>query len=211
MHARSQATRLDTRPTTPSRWLCKDAAPEVALRLTVLVKRLSTCEWELTHSHIIPLALDSIDFAVADRVPGIPFSLGKSWAGNLPISDKKHDPNQLFFWLFPPSEGVGHDDVVVWLNGGPGCSSLEGLFQENGPFKFPFNSTKVEKNPWSWTRLSWVLWVEQPVTVGLTKGKSDITNEVDVAREFTGFLKNFFKTFDHLQGKKFWLTGESYA
>ncbi|CEH17537.1 Serine carboxypeptidases (lysosomal cathepsin A) [Ceraceosorus bombacis] len=151
------------------------------------------------------------DFAVADRVPGIPFSLGKSWAGNLPITNKKDDPNQLFFWLFPPSEGVGHDDVVVWLNGGPGCSSLEGLFQENGPFKFPFNSTKVEKNPWSWTRLSWVLWVEQPVTVGLTKGKSDITNEVDVAREFTGFLKNFFKTFDNLHGKKFWLTGESYA
>lgn len=74
------------------------------------------------------------------------------------------------------------------LNGGPGCSSLEGLLQENGPFLLPFNSTDVVKNEYSWTKLANVFWVEQPVSVGLGKGKPDIKNEKELAAEFYSFL-----------------------
>lgn len=57
------------------------------------------------------------DYAVSSKVPGIPFDLGPSYAGYVPIgaASKKRD---LFFWQFPASEGVGHDDLVIWLNGG---------------------------------------------------------------------------------------------
>lgn len=97
------------------------------------------------------------------------------------------------------------------LNGGPGCSSLEGLLQENGPFLLPFNSTDVVKNKYSWTKLANVFWVEQPVSVGLGKGTPDIKNEKELAAEFYSFLVQFYSTFTELKGKKLYLTGESYA
>ncbi|WFD42919.1 carboxypeptidase D [Malassezia psittaci] len=146
------------------------------------------------------------------NVPGIPFKLPHSWAGNLPISAKKNESDELFFWLWEPANDVGHDDVVVWLNGGPGCSSLEGLFQENGPFSLPMQKEWVVKqNPYSWTNLSHVVWVENPVGVGFTKGTPDIKGERDLAREFYGFLEQFYETFAELKGKRLWITGESYA
>lgn len=152
------------------------------------------------------------EFLVSQNVPGIPFQLPHSWAGNLPISGNKDERRELYFWLWEPAGEIGHDDVVIWLNGGPGCSSLEGLFQENGPFKIPMGqNTKPELNPYSWTNLSYVVWIENPVGEGFTKGTPDIKGEKDLAREFYGFLQQFYSTFAELKGKRLWITGESYA
>lgn len=107
---------------------------------------------------------------------------------------------------------MGHDDVVIWLNGGPGCSSLDGLFEENGPVTLRGGkNVTVEKNKYSWTNLSYMVYVDNPVGAGLSTGNPDIRGERDLAREFYGFLKQFFVTFKELRGKRLWLTGESYA
>lgn len=70
---------------------------------------------------------------------------------------------------------------------------------------------KATKNPYSWNKLSNVLWVEQPIGVGLGTGSPNITNERQLAAEFYGFLTNFYTTFPDLKSKKLWITGESYA
>lgn len=150
-------------------------------------------------------------FVDGKHIPGVPFAVSDSYAGLLPISSKKDESRKFFFWWYPAEGDVGKDDLTIWLNGGPGCSSLEGLLQENGPWLLPFNSTDVIKNPYSWTKLSNVLWIEQPVGVGLGKGTSDITDENGVASEFYGFLVQFFQTFPELKHKKLHITGESYA
>lgn len=150
-------------------------------------------------------------FVSGKSIPGVPFTVPDSYAGLLPISSKKKESRELFFWWYPAENKVGKDDLTIWLNGGPGCSSLEGLLQENGPWLLPWNSDGAVANPYSWTKLSNVLWIEQPVGVGLGKGAPDITNESQLAEEFYGFLVEFFKTFPQLKGKKLWLTGESYA
>lgn len=150
-------------------------------------------------------------FVDGKSVPGFPFAVSDSFAGLLPLSSAENEDREFFFWWYPAEGDVGKDDLVIWLNGGPGCSSLEGLLQENGPVLFPFNSTDVVKNPYSWTKLSNVLWIEQPVSTGLGKGTADVKNERDVATQFYGFLVQFMKTFPQLKNKKLYITGESYA
>jgi carboxypeptidase D len=75
------------------------------------------------------------EFAVnGSALPEVDFNIGESYAGTLPISDNQSDINRLWFWFFPSTNPLASKEIVIWLNGGPGCSSLDGLFQENGPF-----------------------------------------------------------------------------
>lgn len=57
------------------------------------------------------------------------FNIGESYAGTLPIDNNTNNPNQLYFWFFPTTNDKAKDEITIWLNGGPGCSSLDGLFQ----------------------------------------------------------------------------------
>jgi len=87
--------------------------------------------------------------------------------------------------------------VEVWLNGGPGCSSLEGFLQENGPFLWQYGTYLPVKNNWAWSNLTNVVWVEQPAGTGFSHVGSDGApkNEVESAAQFLGFFKNFMDTF----------------
>jgi carboxypeptidase C (cathepsin A) len=92
----------------------------------------------------------------------------------------------------------------------PGCSSLEGILQENGPFIWQYGTLKPVANPYTWVNLTNVVWVEQPVGTGFSQGTPTATSAADVAEQFLGFWKNFMDTFD-LKGRKVFITGESYA
>ena len=87
-------------------------------------------------------------------------SSGESYAGLLPISNQTNAP-ELYFWFFPSPNPKAEKEILIWLNGGPGCSSLEGLLQENGPFLWQYGTFKPVKNPWTWVNLTNVVWVEQ--------------------------------------------------
>ncbi|KIY47693.1 alpha/beta-hydrolase [Fistulina hepatica ATCC 64428] len=145
---------------------------------------------------------------------GIPFvhwDVGQSWAGLLPISGNANETRQLFFWYFPPGPEGSDDDLIFWTNGGPGCSSLEGFLEENGPISWGWGQAKPTQNEYSWTNLSHVIWVEQPVGTGFSQGTPDIDNEDELAAEVVGFLQQFLEVFSELKGKNFYVTGESYA
>ncbi|CAE6996889.1 hypothetical protein CFE70_000387 [Pyrenophora teres f. teres 0-1] len=150
-------------------------------------------------------------YAVAgDKFPGLDFGIGESYAGLLPITDDPNEKRKLFFWFFPAAQNNVSHEVTIWLNGGPGCSSLLGLLSENGPFLWPKGMNAPIKNTYSWTNLTNMLWVEQPVGVGYAPGFPTITNEQDLAKQFLGFYKNSLDLFQ-LYNWKTYLTGESYA
>lgn len=92
----------------------------------------------------------------------------------------------------------------------PGCSSFEGLVQENGPFQWQYGTLKPVPNPWAWNRLINTVWVEQPIGTGFSRGEVTATSEEDVAKQMLGFWKNFIDTFS-MQGYKVYIAGESYA
>ncbi|KAJ7755173.1 alpha/beta-hydrolase [Mycena metata] len=144
-------------------------------------------------------------------IPEVDFDVGPSWSGLMPISADPNETRKLFFWFFPPGPEGSLDDLIFWTNGGPGCSSLEGFLQENGPFQWGVGTAKPIPNVNSWTNLSSMLWVEQPVGTGFSQGKPNITDENGVAEQVVGFFQQFLEVFAELQGKKLYLSGESYA
>ncbi|KAK7473020.1 hypothetical protein VKT23_001124 [Stygiomarasmius scandens] len=129
----------------------------------------------------------------------------------MPISGDPNETRKLFFWFWPTQVAENADKLVFWTNGGPGCSSLEGFIQENGPISWSWGQSEPTPNPFSWTRVAHGLWVEQPVGTGFSQGTPNITNDDELAAELTGFLVQFLEVFSELKGKDFYLTGESYA
>ncbi|KAK5162945.1 hypothetical protein LTR04_002872 [Oleoguttula sp. CCFEE 6159] len=161
-------------------------------------------------STIIPQNTNTTKFAVnGTGLPDVDFDIGESYAGLLPVSSAAN-ASELYFWFFPSSNPNATDEVTIWLNGGPGCSSLEGLFQENGPVVWQYGTYKPIKNPWKWVNLTNMLWVEQPVGTGFSQGTHRATSVEETSQEFLGFFKNFIDTFG-LHNRKIYITGESYA
>jgi carboxypeptidase D len=143
-------------------------------------------------------------------LPEVDFNLGESYAGTLPITSNASDPNQLWFWFFPSENPDASNEVTIWLNGGPGCSSLDGLLQENGPFQWQSGTFAPVVNLYSWVNLTNMVWIDQPVGTGFAPGVPVVNNEIDVATQFMGFWQNFMETFS-MQGFDVYITGESYA
>ena len=82
---------------------------------------------------IVSQSCDTADFSLAFAVdgtalPDVSFDVGESYAGTISISDDPTDPNELFFWFFPSDNPAASNEITIWLNGGPGCSSLDGLY-----------------------------------------------------------------------------------
>ena len=160
------------------------------------------------------------------KLPGIHFELPRSWAGEVAVPETLD--SSLFFWLFEADHEAdcdklisqsslvialwrANDFAVVWLNGGPGCSSLQGLTFENGPLEFPNNATHPMANRYSWTKFANVLWIDQPVGTGFSTGSNQALNNTQVTEQFYAWLKAFYGHFPGLISKKTYFMGESYA
>jgi len=58
------------------------------------------------------------------------------------------------------------DPVVIWFNGGPGCSSMLAFMQENGPLCIDDGESYIKTNPYPWSTKANMLWIESPAGVG---------------------------------------------
>ncbi|KAI1078719.1 carboxypeptidase S1 [Whalleya microplaca] len=82
--------------------------------------------------------------------------------------DTTHDyPINTFFWYFESQNDPEHSPLVIWMNGGPGSSSMVGVFTENGPCYFD-HTTNPELSDWPWNKDYNVLYIDQPVQSGFS-------------------------------------------
>ena len=156
-----------------------------------------------------------------------------SYAGQYQVNPQNKDC-KLFYWFF---ESLNHENnaagdipLVIWLNGGPGASSLCGLFQENGPFLMKNDKAgTIVPNPNTWNQQVHMLYIDQPVGTGysttgdpdpLTRESCDpaccdkygyATSEEALSEQFCAALKAFFENHQEYRDCDLYLTGESYA
>jgi serine carboxypeptidase-like clade 1 len=149
-------------------------------------------------------------------VPGYGTPPSKQYSGFLPVDD--NSTVFLHYWFVTSSGNLKSDPVAVWMNGGPGCSSMEGGLYELGPFTFTsaMDSSGLPTlvlNPNAWTTVSSVLFIEQPAGVGFSNAvNGSLTSDDWIQSQNTyGFLRSFFTAYSELSPNDFYVAGESYA
>ncbi|RDK40928.1 alpha/beta-hydrolase [Aspergillus phoenicis ATCC 13157] len=124
-------------------------------------------------------------------------------------------PKHLFFWYFESQNDPFHDPLTLWMTGGPGDSSMIGLFEEVGPCRINEFGNGTDHNPWAWTKNSSLLFVDQPVDVGFSyidEGYELPHDSREAAVDMHRFLQLFIsEIFPHKQFLPVHLSGESYA
>jgi len=116
-----------------------------------------------------------------------------------------------FYWFFESRNAPATDPVVLWMTGGPGCSSEVALFGENGPCSVNKLGTDTISNPYSWNTRANVLYIDQPTGTGFSFGKGFDHNEKQVGDDMYDFLQQFFKGHSKYASLPFFAVGESYA
>ena len=159
--------------------------------------------------------VDSLSYFAGDYLPCM-------YAGNMLSSDKYE--NYFFFWLFPKTysatlECSGDCPLIIYLNGGPGSTSMNALFTENGAFRVKQTGDEKYSNDYSisyhpadsWAAAGDLLFIDQPVGTGWSYGEKAATSLDEIGDDFVTFLLNFYTEFPEYQSRELVLTGESFG
>ena len=113
---------------------------------------------------------------------------------HIEITPEHH--GNLFFWHYQNRHIANKQRTVIWLNGGPGCSSLDGAMMEIGPYRVR-EGGKLEYNDGSWDEFANVLFVDNPVGTGFSYVDSNAyLHELDeMTDQFMIFLEKWFTLF----------------
>ncbi|XP_052180835.1 serine carboxypeptidase-like 45 isoform X2 [Diospyros lotus] len=146
------------------------------------------------------------------RLPGQPLVGFNQFSGYVTVDGKNQ--KSLFYYFVEAEMDPASKPLVLWLNGGPGCSSLGvGAFSENGPFR-PSGQVLV-RNECSWNKEANMLYLETPIGVGFSYSTDTSSyvavNDESTARDNLVFLQRWFNKFPQYRHRDLFITGESYA
>ncbi|KAG6450424.1 venom serine carboxypeptidase [Manduca sexta] len=128
------------------------------------------------------------------------------------ITVKETYNSNLFFWFFPHQFGLAMVPWIIWLQGGPGFSSLVGLFDMFGPIKIEDGTVKLRNVTWA-SDYS-LLFIDNPVGAGFSFTEDErgyVNNEDDVGEQLLEFIQQFLEMFPELRTAPLFITGESYG
>ncbi|KAF4724344.1 hypothetical protein FOZ63_007294 [Perkinsus olseni] len=114
-----------------------------------------------------------------------------------------------FFMFFESRRSPETDPMIVWINGGPGFSSMAGMVLENGPCRVANGGKETEINSHSWTSKANGIWIDQPAGTGFSTGPL-ISSTKRAGELLSQFLHAFFGKYPQYNRRVF-LAGESYA
>ncbi|XP_042481612.1 serine carboxypeptidase-like 45 [Macadamia integrifolia] len=158
------------------------------------------------------LEASPLDSDQIDKLPGQPEVSFQQFSGYITVDEKKE--RALFYYFVEAETDPDSKPLVLWLNGGPGCSSVGvGAFSEHGPFRT--SGDRLVKNEYSWNKEANMLYLETPAGVGFsysinTSYYEGVDDEM-TARDNLIFLQQWFVQFPEYRSRDLFVTGESYA
>lgn len=156
--------------------------------------------------------------SIINSLPGfsgdLPFKLETGYVG---VGDL--DDVQLFYYFIESESSPEDDPLVLWLTGGPGCSAFSGIVYEMGPLLFDYensksNLPKLKLNPYSWTKVANIIFVDAPVGTGFSYAKSwegyNISDTLSAA-EIYEFLRKWLMVHPKFLSNALYVMGDSYS
>jgi len=184
----------------------------LTLVLVLFLTLQSTATWEQNNE------IDWRNEQAKDKItqlPGQPSNaIFDQYSGYITVDNNAG--RALFYWLIEATEDPSSKPLVLWLNGGPGCSSVGyGEAEELGPFHINSDGKTLYLNPYSWNKLANILFLDSPAGVGFsyTNTSSDISQSGDkrTAEDSHTFLLNWLERFPQYKNREFYIAGESYG
>lgn len=136
------------------------------------------------------------------------------YAGLLTVNDEA--VGRLFYWFFEINDASKNNKLtplIVWLNGGPGASSMTGLLTELGPYHLT-REGRLIPNPYSWSTIAHLLFFDQPVGTGYSSVRDDtgyVTGQGMMAQQLYAALQGFLALHPEYAENPVFFCGESYA
>lgn len=152
---------------------------------------------------------DQLKAEVVD-LPGVPAGVGfKMFSGYIPVN--ADGSKKIFYWFVEAEISPIDSPVVMWTNGGPGCSGLGGMMTEQGPFR-PTADGGLKANAYSWNKVANMIFIEQPAGVGFSEAPSNtVHGDQQSAEDNYAFVVGFFKRFPQYSSSAFYTSSESYG
>ncbi|KAG6652630.1 serine carboxypeptidase-like 13 isoform X1 [Carya illinoinensis] len=157
--------------------------------------------------------------SIVETLPGFPGKLPfKLETGYVGVGEA--DEVQLFYYFVESERNPKMDPLLLWLTGGPGCSSFTGFVYENiGPLKFNYedfdgNLPTFLLNPYSWTQVASIIFLDAPVGSGFSYARTsqgyNITDKISAAQTYQ-FLRKWLITHPQFQSNVLYVGGDSYS
>ncbi|KAL8283118.1 hypothetical protein RQP46_005896 [Phenoliferia psychrophenolica] len=149
------------------------------------------------------------------HMPGLASSSGLSlYAGNIPVTEPTSLSDAHLYFLLTMNRHIpNRQRLLIWLNGGPGCSSFDGAMMEIGPFRVQTDGSLREVENTAWNEYANVLFLDQPAGTGysyVTK-HDDVRELAEAANHVVKFLENLYQIFPEFVNMDTYIAGESYA
>ncbi|KAJ9562171.1 hypothetical protein OSB04_007331 [Centaurea solstitialis] len=184
----------------------------------IIIIPLFFLAFQITHTHPNTIHKDNhLQEEEADRItslPGQPTVDFHQFSGYVTVNHAAG--RALFYWLTETANHPLSKPLVIWLNGGPGCSSIAyGASEEVGPFRINKGATGLHLNKFSWNIVANILFLETPAGVGFSYSNrsSDLQDTGDrrTAQDSLQFVIRWMERFPRYKHREVYIAGESYA
>ncbi|KAG2252985.1 hypothetical protein Bca52824_083121 [Brassica carinata] len=167
---------------------------------------------------LVLLIHDADSASTVKFLPGfdgpLPFELETGYIG---VGEEEEV--QLFYYFIKSERNPEEDPLLLWLSGGPGCSSISGLLFENGPLTMKLDAyngslPSLVSTTYSWTKLSNIIFLDQPVGTGFSYSRTSLHNKPSdsgEARRIHEFLQKWLGKHQEFTSNPFYAAGDSYS